>query len=527
MDHQNWYYRYKASTAWLSQFFTDIESAHKRQLLLMFDEYGVNSGLNVSQRGAGANFSVDVSSGDAYDDLGRRIYNDATINVPFTTDYLGASIAVASSGNERVVSVYAIYNLLDDVSTATTDGFGDTVYTRSTEDISFELVQGTEATAGTAVAAADPGRNGVKLADVTIAYGSSTVVTADIDDSDKYYLRIIPADTILYTELPVGAYNVEIDYNTGTGVWKLVDANGADFSEASPGIFVLPSISNPGTNVLLRLTTSPSFEDAAGTSDIVGQYYNTTTGVAWNNRRPIFFAGVNLDDVSEPVIALTQDYARQKTPASSALIGYKGNPSSTQNQYAWWFITSDSNITTDADSEQPAHIFGCMEWVKNSSNDWTFQSIQHERNGMYVFPWQTGAFYSKVDADFSGGIMGANGPGYSDVESKYCLEYGGWVTDVFNMQTSVTVGTGSAQSVVYLAYTASLDFTTGRIRGSTCLMQVGGSYRIPLALGPDGGSNFVGLTYFNGVSSIANIANDGWTSSGDSLELTTRFKAFG
>lgn len=198
MDRHNWYYRFLADTDWLDDHHDDIEDSIWNLLLELTEDTGVVYGLDVSERGVGANFSVDVSSGVAYDTYGRRIINSSTTNVEFDEDENGDPIEVVSSGNERIVSVYAYYNTTD--SDPAIDGFGNTVYQVTTEDVDFKLYQGTEATASTATPAANPGDGGVLLANVTIAYSDTTVDDAEIDTSVKEELTILGYSGFVHDE---------------------------------------------------------------------------------------------------------------------------------------------------------------------------------------------------------------------------------------------------------------------------------------------------------------------------------------
>ena len=189
MDKHNWYYRFLADTDWLESHHGDIDNALWNFMLEITENTGVVYGLDISERGAGANFSIDVGSGVAYDTYGRRILNNATTNVPFDQDADGDDVEVATGGNERIVSVYAYYHTTD--SSPAIDGFGDTVYEETSEDVEFKLYQGAEAVAGTAIPAPNPGDGGVLLAHVTIAYGDITVEDAEIDTSVQEQLTIL------------------------------------------------------------------------------------------------------------------------------------------------------------------------------------------------------------------------------------------------------------------------------------------------------------------------------------------------
>ena len=198
MDRHVWYYRFKAGVSWLENFIADIERTDRNLITSLAENMGVaGDGFIVSERAAGQNFSVDISAGQGYDWGGKHFYSADTQNLPFVEDEDGNPIEVVGSGNERIVSIYASYALVDDSGSSVVDGFGDTVFTIQTEEVVFELYQGTEATSGTATPLADPGGDHVLLANVTIKYGDSTIANADIDNSVKEYLTfVLGPDTV-------------------------------------------------------------------------------------------------------------------------------------------------------------------------------------------------------------------------------------------------------------------------------------------------------------------------------------------
>jgi hypothetical protein len=212
MDKHNWYYRFLADTDWLNSHHGDIDNALWNLLLEITENTGAVYGLDVSQRGAGANFSVDVGSGVAYDTYGRRILNNATTNVPFAQDVGGNNIEVLNPGNERIVSVYAYYHITD--SSPAIDGFGDTVFEITSEDVEFRLYQGAEALAGAAVPAPNPGNGGILLAHVTIAFGDITVDNPQIDTSVKEELTILGFSGFVHD---TGSETIDGDWSFNNG----------------------------------------------------------------------------------------------------------------------------------------------------------------------------------------------------------------------------------------------------------------------------------------------------------------------
>lgn len=196
MDKHNWYFRFLADVDWLTSHHQDIDNAIWNLLLELTQDTGVVFGMEVTERGAGPNFSIDVNSGVGYDTFGRRLINNATANVPFTDDALGNPIQVVNPGNEKIISVYAYYHTTD--QDPAIDGFGDTVYQLTEEDIEFKLYQGAEDVIGAGNPPPNPGDGGILLAYVTITFGDGTVENADIDATVKEELKLYGDASVIH-----------------------------------------------------------------------------------------------------------------------------------------------------------------------------------------------------------------------------------------------------------------------------------------------------------------------------------------
>lgn len=220
MDRHLWYYKFLADVDWLNDFIADVERTDRALVLSLTGQTGVASGFDVTEKGGGQNFSVDISAGQGYDPSGRRFYSASTQNLPFVEDELGDPIEVVGVGNARIVSIYAHYALVDKPGSEVIDGFGDQVFTIQEELVSFHLFQGAEDTLGNELPAAYPGNDMVLLANVQIRQGDLTIANADIDNSVKEYLSLV-----------VGPNNIgddEIDWGTGPNQVSAVDVPIAD-----------------------------------------------------------------------------------------------------------------------------------------------------------------------------------------------------------------------------------------------------------------------------------------------------------
>lgn len=151
------------------------ESGHLRALYKAFGS-GVISGLNVSQRGAGANMSVDVAIGDSI--IGR---SDLTYGHPAWNDaILNKTVTAADGSNPRrdIVVLYIDYNQAP--STAVSNNTNGVV--------ACIIVAGTPAGSPsdpsdvTIQAAVGSGNPWIKLARVRVGAGVTTLANSVIDD---------------------------------------------------------------------------------------------------------------------------------------------------------------------------------------------------------------------------------------------------------------------------------------------------------------------------------------------------------
>jgi hypothetical protein len=173
----NYYFRQKVSESELDNGFAFLEDGDQN-IMLDMGQTGILSGMVVTQRGAGPNLSVDVSSGVTYDKAGQRIQFAATQNVDVSADESAVSTVVAGGGNSKIISVFAKFKRT--LSDPRTDGNSVTVYFQEDESFEFIIRQGAEAPSPSPPPL-DP--TYVLLADITRAFGDTTITNAMIDVS--------------------------------------------------------------------------------------------------------------------------------------------------------------------------------------------------------------------------------------------------------------------------------------------------------------------------------------------------------
>lgn len=177
----------------------------------------------------------------------------------------------------------------------------------------------------------------------------------------------------IQTLLNSGGEVINIGLSLSSGVLKLVQADGSDFNSSNPGYLLMPSTTDGQKKVLKVTSTTHLFEDSSGSSDIVGEEFDTRTGVAWTDDRPFFLYAVNTDDTDSGVyFAISPNPVLKQTPTNSARIGYHGNPMSSPIIPGMFFLTS-TDVTSQ--TSKPCKRIGCFRMTKNVSDDWLVTTI--------------------------------------------------------------------------------------------------------------------------------------------------------
>lgn len=180
MNRLDFYYRQKVTEAELDQAFAHAEDAD-RALMTDTARTGVQSGMTVTEQGT-PNMTVQVAAGIAYTPNGERMSVATTQNVNCAQDYNAVTTAVAGVGNEKWISIFIGFDRT--LTDPRVDGNSLTVYFSRAEAYAFRVVQGSEATAGTATRPSlDSSRT--LLADVLLVYGSTTVTNSMISTTRR------------------------------------------------------------------------------------------------------------------------------------------------------------------------------------------------------------------------------------------------------------------------------------------------------------------------------------------------------
>lgn len=211
-DRKDFYFDQQVTQAELDSGFAGLELADRD---LVSDLLGKGFKVTAAEpatvlQSATPALTVRVNAFLGYDQLGQRVSNvrsayqggsnigaSPQLALNMAVDENGASTAVATPGNEKILSIFVEFQRHQ--QDLRTDGNGAPVYFDQQESIKFNVVQSAEAAVGAAVA--PPLRNDqLLLADVTIIQGQTEILNANIDQTRR-------EDFVL--ELPHGGSHTE------------------------------------------------------------------------------------------------------------------------------------------------------------------------------------------------------------------------------------------------------------------------------------------------------------------------------
>jgi len=162
---------------------------------VLANPYGLNH-LEVTERGAGANMSVDVDTGAALV-YGKRYKNTAVVNL---------TIAANASGNPRIDRVVAVWNRQAVAYTGVTPNI-------SPKTCRLAVLQGTPAASPTAPALTQTAATVymIPLAQVAVANGAASILSADITDEREAVMG--PASVMLIERQALAVADSEVYFD--------------------------------------------------------------------------------------------------------------------------------------------------------------------------------------------------------------------------------------------------------------------------------------------------------------------------
>lgn len=251
-NRRDFFFRQKVTEAELDVAFAELEQAD-RYLATDLGLVGVAIGMVVAQQ-ASPNMTVQVSGpGVVYDQTGQRIAIPSTQNVNCAVDEDALSTAVVTPGNSRILSIFAEFDRV--LSDPRVDGNAATVYFVRSESYVFNVAKGVEGVGPTA-----PALRGdqILLADITIAFGATTIVTGDISTTRREWMFKLTGTvvTVGSPEEALQALATAIATDTAGLAAHIADAVDAHLATAigyAGGAVWADSTTNPATTVEAQL----------------------------------------------------------------------------------------------------------------------------------------------------------------------------------------------------------------------------------------------------------------------------------
>lgn len=211
------------------------------------------------------------------------------------------------------------------------------------------------------VASAVTGSPGNKNAAGLVQFDDSQFMT----DTDGYTTLVGTPPT------PDAFSNLGMTYDSGTGIFTITDSDQNTLSASNPAFVTLHSKATPGKLITYSIETPYTFTDANGTSDITGNLFGLTTGIATDQDIPFFLYFVSNDSETEVTPFITRAPFNTYSPTAANL----GKPSSAiadQNLDGW--ILDDSVTVGDYD-QNPTVRVGHIRMRMDGSDDWTIQDL--------------------------------------------------------------------------------------------------------------------------------------------------------
>lgn len=252
------------------------------------------------------------------------------------------------------------------------------------------------------------------------------------------------------------------------GLFKITAADGTALSGSNMGTIKMRSTTDGMIKTLSVDSDTHSFEDANGTSDIVGEEFGTVASEAWTEDRPFYLYAVNTDDTNSGVyFAISPNPSAATTGSTTNDIGYQGNPSSTPSDKSMFFLTSD-NVAVAGTLDKPVKLIAGIRMQKDGSDNWTVQTVSGASgDGICDHPYVSKSF------TFPQGVNGADANSYLSTggsstiptwatPGNFIFEYkvgiDGEVECIFSTISagSMTAGTGVEQVNFHLPYKCTI-----------------------------------------------------------------------
>jgi hypothetical protein len=205
-------------------------------------------------------------------------------------------------------------------------------------------------------------------------------------------IEILGARSVAGAKVPGWTQNIGFSYSAGT--FTVNDASGSALSPTNPGYIALQDRANPGRIKIHTITANQSFIDDAGASEIIGNRFGVTTGVAWAEDVPFFIYAVTNDDENAIAFMLSRDPRATVAPVEASI----GAPDDPVANAQGDFFSFDS-LNEGLYDGNPCAPIGAIRMRMSASDDWTVQTLS-TKDGV-------GRFHESTRFTMPAGQMGA------------------------------------------------------------------------------------------------------------------------
>jgi len=260
-----------------------------------------------------------------------------------------------------------------------------------------------------------------------------------------------------YSGSQQGWSNLGISYSGGT--FTIHSEDGTALS-SSTGYITVQSKANPGRLTTISVTANQTFEDSAGTSEIINNTFGTDAGTAWTYNMPFYIYAVSNDDEDAIAFMISRFPSLRSSPAAANI----GAPDDAVADDSASFFSLE-NIDESVYDQNPCVCIGSFRMTKDASDDWTVTTLDN-RDGIGQF--QTGNSYT-YDPIITG--TGTAGTGtYSTQTGNYSFVHapvGVGVLLRFKITLTNHTGAGSVRISSPIKFGSLESYSTIWISGGT------------------------------------------------------------
>lgn len=272
-------------------------------------------------------------------------------------------------------------------------------------------------------------------------------------------------------QYPVGTtLNLGFGYSSPT--FTIFGSDGTALSATNPAYVVLNSLT-PNRKVVHTITTNYDFIDDSGASEITGNLFGLTTGVAYAQDLPFYLYAVTNDAENHIEFMISRVPHRPNAPALANIGAPDDAVADTQGSF-WCF----NNIDETLYDGNPCARIGAFRMQMSATDDWTVTALGLDDGiGKFLDDYNFTLAVSQFGAA-AGSLFKTNGgtaPIWTTQQVIYRLSKDGIVTMNGRCLTNTTAGAGA------VAANMVLPFAFNIISGGQS--SIGGTYFIDASLG--------------------------------------------